>query len=671
MNALSRKATIILLLPGAIHFSGGLADSREPETASSLNLELSPAFDYRSVDGDERKFREDQWKRENLSGGLENFLLEKSFGEDWLLRLEGQAIVPEEDYKFLLDIRKEDLGFFRTGYTEYRKYFDDTGGFFRPFSTPVFHLNKDMYLDIGNFFLEAGTTIPDLPRIVVGYEHRFKEGEKSLLAWGSVSEGASTRKIFPSFKEVDDNLDIFKVEVEHDIGKVHAGDRFRYERYKTGTTRFEQERDLDAGRSETVNVSERYNHDAIFNTFHLESHLNEKIYLSFGYLLNDLEGDAAFCMMTAPFGPEPFDKNWFSRSVGLDQKSHVLNLNTLVGPYRRLSFHGGIQAELTETEGDTDAVLTETAFGGGVASPEAQIRSRMDKNGLEETVGIRYSGIPYTSLYAEGKWTQQDIELFEREMEDAGPAFERFTDTEVDRRRYTFGFNSSPFRRFTISGRYRRSYRENVYDHKKDTEPGYSAFMNNQELHTNEIATKVTARITGTVKAAFQYQHIKTKIGTLSQTTPSSSVDSGHYVADIYSVSVTATPISSLYLTGLFSYRDANSESFDNGSASVIAYNGDVYSFIGTAGWAFGKKTDVTLEYLYSRSDNFQNNSANALPLGVDHKRHGLSLGCSRKINDRVQARFRYGFYKYEEERNAGVDDYGAHLLGVRLEVKF
>lgn len=661
----------MFILLGTIHFSASRAYSQESETASSLNFELSPTLQYRSVDGDERKFREDHWIQDGWSGGLEHFLLEKPLKGDWLLHMEGRAIVREEDYEFRLDIKKEDLGFFRTGYTEYRKYFDDTGGFFRPFSIPVFDLNKDMHLDIGNFFLEAGITIPDLPQVVVGYEHRFKEGEKSLLEWGSVSEGALTRKIFPSFKEMDEKLDIFKVEVDHDIGKVHVGDQFRYERYKTDTIRFEEERNLDAGTSEMVNVSEKYDHDALFNTFHLESHLNEKFYFSLGYLLHELEGHAAFSMLTTPFGPDPFDKNWRTRSVELDQESHVLNLNTQFGPYRQLSFHGGIQAEFTETEGDTDAILTETLPGVGPVSPEAQIRSSMDKNGFMEIAGVRYSGIPYTSLYAEGKWTQQGIDLFEREVEDAALAFERFTDTDVDRRRYTIGFSSSPIRRLTFSGRYRRSYRESDYDHKEDTEPGYSAFINKQELNTEEIATKVTARMITAVKATFQYQLVKTKIDTLSQTTSPSSVESGDYVANIYSVSVTATPISSLYLTGLFSYRDVNSESFDNESASVIGYDGDVYSFIGTAGWAVGKKTDLTLEYLYSLSDNFQNNATEGLPLGVDNKSHGLSLGCSRKITDQVQARFRYGFYKYDEESNGGVDDYEVHLLGVGLEFKF
>ncbi|HEJ83022.1 MAG TPA: hypothetical protein ENO25_00505 [Desulfobacteraceae bacterium] len=532
-------------------------------------------------------------------------------------------------------------------------------------------MNKDMHLDIGNFFLEAGITIPDLPQIVLGYERRVKEGEKSLLEWGSVSEGALTRLIYPSFKEVDEKLDILKLEVDHHIGKVHVEDRFRYERYRTDTTRFEEARDLDTGASETVNVSEDYGHDALFNTFHLESHVNEKIYFSLGYLLHELEGDAAFSMLTTPFGPDPFDKNWQTRSVALDQESHVLNLNARFGPYRQVSFHGGIQAEFTETEGNTDAVLTETAFGGGVASPEAQIRSNMDKNGLEETVGFRYSGIPHTSLYAEGKWTQQGIDLFEREMEDAALAFERFTDTEVDRRRYTLGFSSSPIRRFTFSGRYRRNYRDSHYGHKEDTEPGYSAFINRQELDTEEIATKVSARMTSAVKATFQYKRVKTGVETLSQTTPPSSVESGDYVADIYNIGVTATPIPSVYLTGLFSYWDINSESFDNESATVTGYDGDLYSFIGTAGWAVDKKTDLTLEYLFSRSDNFQNSSADGLPLGIDNIRHGFSLGCSRRLNDKVQAQFQYGFYRYDEDSNGGADNYKAHLLGAGLEFRF
>ncbi len=664
MHTLIKQSAIICILLGTIHFWAGLACSQDAEPESSLGFELSPVLQYRGVDGDEGKSREDHWVQDGWSGGLEHFLLEKSLKGDWGLRMEGRAIVPEEDYNFHLQLEKEDYGFFRAQYTEYRKYFDDTGGFFRPFSVPVFDLDKDMHLDIGNFLMEAGITIPDLPRIVVGYEHRFKEGKKSLIEWGSVSEGGLSRKIFPSFKEVDEEVDILRVEVEHNIGKVHVGDRFRYEKYKTETARFEEERDLDSATSEKVTVSEKYEHDALFNTLHLESHISEKIYFSLGYLLTDLEGDGAFSMLTVPFGPEPFDKNWRADSIDIDQESHVMNVNAQFGPYRHLSFYGGFQAEFTETEGDTDARLTEISFGGSAVSPEARMRSSMDKDGFMETVGVRYSGIPYTSLYAEGKWTQHGIDLLEREWEEGALAFERVT-TDADRERYTLGFSTSPVRRLTLSARYKRSCRENVYNHKRDTEPGYSAFIDEQNLDTDEISAKATVRMTSAVKASFRYQLVKTEIDTWARTTPPSSVQSGDYAADIYSVSVTATPIPSMYLTGLFSCRDVNSESFDNESASVIEYDGDVYSFIGTAGWAVGEKTDLTLDYLYSWSDNFEDNSADGLPLGIDNDRHGLSLGFSRKMTEKVTLRFRYGFYKYEEDHIRGVDDYEAHLVGV------
>jgi len=514
-------------------------------------------------------------------------------------------------------------------------------------------------------------TLPDLPRVVVGYEHRFKDGEKSILEWGGVTGGVFTRNIFPSFKEMDEALDIVRVEVSHTVSKVNIYDRLRYEKFQTETRRFEESRDFNAGSSEAVEVAERYEHDALVNTLHLESQVTDTVYVSLGWLLNDLEGEGSFDMTTVPFGPEPFDKNWQADAVALDQEGHVLNFTAKAGPYRNVSIHGGIQADFTETEGETTAVLTETLPGAGPASPEARILSRSDQDGLEETLGLRYSGIPRTSLFVDARWTQKGIDLFERETEDAAVAFERLTDTDVDRSRYTLGFSTSPIRRLNFSGHYRRTNRENAYEHVLETEPGYSAFVNAQELTTDEVEARVSARVTSTVKASFQYQFVATGIDTFFQTDPPAAVESGDYTADIYSVSVTAMPLARLYLTGLFSYRGIESESFDNGVPAVGAYKADVYTFIGTAGWAFDQKTDLELQYLYSRSDNFNGNPEGGLVLGGDGTRHGLSLDCSRQITEKMKARFRYGFFKNDEEESAGSDEYEAHLVGVGLEYNF
>lgn len=662
---------VILWFQAWILIAAGPALARENQDGSSLKLELAPVLEYRTVDGDEDKFREDWWVREGWAGGLERFSLEKKTRGDWLLEMGGRVIVPEEDYEFHLELGKEDVGFLRTRYSEYRKYFDDTGGFFPSFSPTSFDLDRDLHLDIGNLILEAGMTRPDLPRVVVGYEHRFKEGEKSLLEWGGVTGGAFTRHIFPSFKEVDEELDIVRVEVSHSVSRVNVYDRLHYEKFQSETRRFEEAQDLGSGASEGVEVAESYEHDALVNTLHLESRLTDTVYVSLGWLLNDLEGEGTFDMMTVPFGPEPFDKNWQADSITLDQESHVLNLNAKAGPYRNVSIHGGIQADFTEIEGETRAVLTETLPGVGPASPEARILSRSDQDGLEETLGLRYSGIPHTSLFADARWIQKGIDLFERETEDAAVAFERLTDTELDRSRYTLGFSTSPIRRLTFSGRYRRANRENDYDHILDTEPGYSAFINAQELTTDEIEAKVTARVTSAVKASFQYQLVSTEIDTFFQTDPPAAVESGDYTADVYALSVTATPLARLYLTGLFSYRNIESETFENRVPAVGAYEADLYTFIGTAGFAFDQKTDLKLQYLYSRSDNLSGNPEEGLVLGSDGTRHGLSLDCSRRLTEKMKARLRYGFYRNDEEGGGGADDYETHIMAIGLEYNF
>lgn len=661
----------LLLSLGLLILTTATSYGQEGSEQSQPKGHIAPALRYAAVNGDKEKFREDWWAHEDWAGGLEDFTLERVYDDDVAFFLEGRAILPDEDYRLLLRLTKPDAWFVHAGYTEYRKYFDGTGGFFEHFSIQSFELANDMHLDTGNLFIEVGLAMPDRPKISFGYEHQFKDGSKSLLEWGSVAAGGITRKIFPSFKEIDEEADIFKGKIEHEIGKVQIGDQVRYEHYRTATKRLDEELDLDEGASETVSVSEDYSHYVFSNTFHMNSHVTERLYWSLGYLFTSLHGDGALLMATTPFGPEPFDKNWFARAIDIDQDSHVANLNALFGPFRDLTFYGGLQAETTETDGDTDGMLRETLPGVGEVAPEAEILSRTDKGSLEETVGARYTGISYTTLYAESKWTQQNIDLFEREFENNALGFERSTDTEVGRQRYTVGFNTSPIPNMTLSARYRRRYHANDYNHLLDSESGYSAFITAQDFTTDEITTRLTLRPFSRIKLSLSYQLVDADIDTRSDTAPPSEVQSGDYDTDIYSVGVTVTPFSGLYITGLFSYQAVSSNAFDNNAPSVITYEGDVYTVMGTAGYAIDEKTDLNLEYVFTRSDNFTDNSADGLPLGLDNQRHGLVAGISRRIRETVQAEFRYGFYAYDENGKNGVDDYRAHLIGLGWSISF
>jgi opacity protein-like surface antigen len=90
-----------------------------------------------------------------------------------------------------------------------------------------------------------------------------------------------------------------------------------------------------------------------------------------------------------------------------------------------------------------------------------------------------------------------------------------------------------------------------------------------------------------------------------------------------------------------------------------------------TSGYALDNKTDLTLEYSYSRSDNFVNNAAAGLPLGLDFQRHAVLAGISRKISKNVVARLRYGFYSYDESSTGGFNNYIANLVSASCSVRF
>jgi hypothetical protein len=638
--------------------------------ADELKVSISPTVGTLQVSGDEDKFQEDWWRQDGLKGGVEKFSLQSSLSDNTSLKGHGHAQIADEDYAVELELLSENTASLRAGFSQYSKYFDDTGGFFEPFADSSFDLDRDLELDIGKIFLEARLIMPELPKILLGYEHRFKKGEKSLTGWGSVTQSGVTRNIFPAFKEMDETVDIFKAEVEHTIKKVTLHDRFRYEHFQSDTKRFEEQRDLDAGTRKTVQIDDSQRHNSLFNTLYTEMRISEKLYASMGYLFSDHDGDGDFKMLTNPFAA-PFDKNWSASQVDLNQDSHIINLNAMVGPYKDIQMSGGIEGEVTETEGDTDAVLTEIGFGGNLTEPEARILTRKDLDGLKETLGLKYTGLTRTTLFAEGKWIQQDIDLKEQEFEDSSLNFQRVTDSDRRISTYKIGFSTSPFRRVTLSAHYRRKDTCNDYDHKVDTEPlGYSAFIREKDITTNEVRARISVQPKTWLRTSFEYRLEDTEIDTIFDNNLR-TVQSGNYDANIYSLDITLTPISNLFLTTVQSYRDIRGVAFDNDLDAVILYEGDIFSSINSISYILNEKNEFRLEYIYSRTDNFENNSKFGLPLLHDDLLQRVQTSLSHDISDNMKAKLTYGYYDYKGDHNDGVDDYSAHMAGVSFQIHF
>jgi len=651
-------------------------------SAEDTTVSLTPTVRYVTVKGDEKRFRQDWWIQDGWTGGLEEMTLERALGHDWKLHMDGRAIFDEEDYALRLEIVNPNVGFVRAGYEEFRKYYDDSGGYY-PFASGArsFSLWQDLHLDIGSVFIEAGLTLPNMPRLTLGYEYKFKDGEKSMVEWGTAQRGSVQRNILPASKDINDRVHIVKLEMDHDIRNIHIGDQFRYERYEFGAVRQDDTSWIvtNAAPAKSVTVNESYQHDAFFNTFYVDSHLNEKIFWSLGYLFSTLNGDPGFSMNTEVFPANggtssSTDKFWEILRASISQDSHLWNANAMLGPFfgKSTSFYGGLQAEKTETKGFSDANWTET----GSPTEAAVIHSSNDKKWLEERIGVRFTKIPFTTLYAEGKWSQGDIALDEAwDVVNPTEEFVRRTDTDVDRQDYRVGFSSSPFARMTLGGYYRRSQRDNEYNHLVDEvdglpQTGYSAFITGQRLTTDEVGARLTLRPCSKFNLSLKYQLVATDFETSFAST-NLSQQTGNFNSQVYSVSATVTPLSRLYLTGLLSCQNTRTIGQDNGSAVVLTYHGNVYSSVAALGYALDDQTDLRAEYTFSRADNFEDNSSVGIPYGLDYKRHSVLVSLSRQLGKNVVGRLAYGFYDYDESSSASINDYTAHMGSASVAIRF
>lgn len=717
-----------LMVGFALICAAGLQAAEAPKGKESaakndtMEVSVSPGIRYIWVKGDANRFRQDWWMNDKLSGGIESFKLQRALNDDWTLSLDGRAFFDEHDYQVRLEIANPKVGFFRTGYTEFRKYYDDSGGFYNfalvpPVTTngpAFFALNQDLHVDIGRFWVDLGLTLPNWPQIVVGYERQMKDGTKSMIEWGTVTEilgrSSTARKIFPATKNLDETVDIVKVDVEHDIENVHLGNQFRYEKYNFNAFRVDDSNLYlpDSSPSGTVTVAESNNHHAFYNTFHAESHLNEKAYLSLAYFFGDVSGGGGSDMDTYLGGVRLLppavvvgrtdpripgrllgtEKDWQTLAVDSDQNTHVLNVNGMFGPFfkKTTSIYGGLQGEKTDTDTRTDTQLFEGQAPDALGFNEA----KNDKVLFQERLGVRFVGVPFTTLYAEGKWNQGNINLNQTEdfvpgLEDptiANEISKRSVDTDITRQDYRIGFNTAPIAKATVSGYYRKNMRQNDYNDYTETvteiltngvveaeiEDGY---ITRQSFDSDEVAAKLTLRPHAKLNVSFKYQYVSTRFDTEFGDAAANN-QSGDYKSNIYSVSLGCSPMNRLFCTAMFSYQDTRTSSRLNGAPAVTDYRGDVYSVVAVAGYALDDKTDLQAEYSFSTARNRQDNIASVgMPYGSDYERHGVTVSLARQLRENIRVGLRYGYYNLNDRITNGNDNYSAHLLSGNCTIRF
>jgi hypothetical protein len=653
------------------------------------------------IDEDEAQFsRRHGVTNDDLMGGVEQLIMEWMGDDDDTLRLEGRAMVDDNDYLLKLGFDKPDQGYVSVGYEEFRTYYDGSGGFFPPSGAFIELFDENLELDRGRSWFEAGIRVPNVPALTVRFEHLFRDGQKSSTIWGDSRQtaGLGTRAFAPAFRDVDEKRDILELKISHvlpELKDTEVGLGFTYESSKIDDSLNLARRPGEVGQERFVTQSEDVDTDVY--SFHAYSSTpladgRTRISTSYAYtnLKNDLGGSRIYGdMWGAAFDPalanrQTFDGGFLDLSGRSELRRHVGTVSWMNELTEDLRMTVSVRGEGSSIEGDSAFTQTNVGFPPGLvtATEDFAVDSDSTQMRVAERFELRHTGIENLVLYFRGEFEQADIDLDERQVQTATSAVDllRKTDTDVDRRKYTAGAIWYPHSRVNVAGRYRYDVRDTDYTHKQDSTSDntsnnrFPAYIVTQDITTQSGDVRASWRALDMLRLTLRYDIAYTEISNESEGLR--DINAGEILTNSYGASANWTPVARMYVQADGAYVDSSTDTPADGVGGSIGdavpdFDNDYWNAALNIGVALDDHTDLETRYFYYRADNYKDNSLAGQPYGSDAEEHGASVSVRRQWTEDLATQLRYAYFNNDEKLSGGFDDYEMSAVTGSLEVKF
>ncbi len=298
----------------------------------------------------------------------------------------------------------------------------------------------------------------------------------------------------------------------------------------------------------------------------------------------------------------------------------MFSLGTLLGPWQGLSLSLGSQNEWTHQTGfgnaNVDVALPFPPFIFPLAPRALSVEHRAfdihpggGRAFHEDSLYHPVRGRPASSRRPLAKRSRKPASLT--------PPFLLQTDTQSRLEDFRAGFNTSPWRRVSLSAQYRQYDHHTDYNNSRKESlgqpyEGYPGFILWRDLLSQEAEVKLSLKLASWLKTTLSYQWLDNKYHTATQPvddpasglaggiSPGGSLLAGTYDARTPTLNVILTPWRRLFLSTTFSYQNASTVTAANGSPSVAPYEGDIYSVMASASYVLDQKTDLTASYSFS-----------------------------------------------------------------------
>jgi len=645
------------------------------------------------TDGNKAQAQQQERLNGGAFGGIEDLHYQTEVAKKTTLTLDGHSIFDNHNYKVGLGVQKEDFGFIRFSFENFRYYDADNGGYGPVAGIAYPNLGDALAMDRGKISLEAGYNKEGKPKVTFKYTHTYRKGDESSLEWGPPPNPTlPTLRLTPSILNVDEKSDAFQLDVSDRIKKTDVGVGFRFE-----TSDLNDAHLLDSFQLQKITDQQDVSYDMESVHAYTETWLKPTLFLSTGFMFDNVTdtftgsriyGDD-FDVVYSPGYPA----NYFGY-YNLDGMSHeheyVFNVNLMTLPIKNLTITPSVRVQ----KEDWNAQSTETGtwFDGTGELQNFANNSGYDTLEVRERLEARYIGVTNWVFSATADLTEgqgnynetggitqltgaPDGQLPVQFSTDDSRLFQKYG---LSARWYPLKWASLDFGGYFKDNQY--NY-DNTYG-QNSPQPGnvnsdlsaYPGFLVYQGFQTWDGNTRLTLHPTSKITLVSRYEY---QLSTISTRPDAASglgeADSSQMHSHIFGQNASWTPVNWLSLQVGANYVISETKTPTSDYTQAILNSQNNYWTVNfNAGFVLDDKTDLNLGYYYYRAADGQNSiGSNGLPLGTDALQNSITATLTRRITKNLRWSLRYAFTRYEDFASAGSYNFDAQVLFTSLQYRF
>ncbi len=635
-------------------------------------------------------------QREHLNtgifGGITDLHYEDQVAKKTTFTLDGHSIFDDHDYSVGLGLVRDDLGFVRFSFENFRTWDSGAGGYL-PSDGIAYSLPGDaLALDRGRIAFEAGLTKKDFPKITFKYSHRYRDGEKSTTLWAPVHDSSgNVYRPYPGINNIDEKSDTFQLDLTHHYKTVNYGLGVSYE---MGTMNDAHELTFYQGESVQQKATDQQgtSYDQLSAHFFTETWLKKNLFMSTGFMFANLDdtftgsriyGDD-FDVVYSPAYPA-LSYGYFNLNGGAHQHEYIANVNLLSLLTKNFTIAPSLRVQ--KEDWNASSAGTGTFYDpSSSTSYQQDFASNSGRDSLDvcERLDLRYIGVTNWVFNFGGQWTEGQGNLNEHggltQVAGFGPVPVQFaTDDSRFFQKYLASIRWYPTSRASLDvGGYYKINQYN-YDNTLDNTPddlstgnAYPGFLIYQGFETLDGSVRLTLRPLNRVTLVSRYEYQLSTISTRPDPASGlSEVDASRMHTHIIGQNASWTPLNWLSLQAGFNYVLSTTKTpASDYTQSILNAQNNYWTLNFDSGFVLDDKTDLNLGYFYYRADDYQP-PVNGLPFGAGAEQHSVTATLSRRITKNLRLNLKYAFTHYEDSASAGNFNYDAHVIFSSLEYRF